>query len=100
MAMATLKRLTQGYYAQAAQLVKDTDEDAALALYLTRTEPLLVLRDLLGHTSVLTTELYVRRLDVRRIYREAYLRAGRAADLADPAAEAEAADEFTDEEVC
>ncbi|WP_226962731.1 hypothetical protein [Streptomyces sp. C8S0] len=34
--MATLKRLTQGYYAQAAQLVKDTDEDAALALYLTR----------------------------------------------------------------
>ncbi len=36
MAMATLKRLTQGYYAQAAQLVKDTDEDAALALYLTR----------------------------------------------------------------
>ncbi|MEV5048680.1 site-specific integrase [Streptomyces griseoincarnatus] len=98
MAMATLKRLTQGYYAQAAQLVKDTDEDAALALYLTRTEPLLVLRDLLGHTSVLTTELYVRRLDVRRIYREAYLRAGRAADLAGPAAGAEAAAEFADEE--
>ncbi|WP_226962732.1 hypothetical protein [Streptomyces sp. C8S0] len=47
---------------------------------------------------MLTTELYVRRLDVRRIYREAYLRAGRAADLADPAAEAEAAAEFADEE--
>ncbi|MER6031543.1 site-specific integrase [Streptomyces sp. NPDC001851] len=98
MAMATLKRLTQGYYEQAARLVLDTDEDAALALYLTRTEPLLVLRDILGHSSVLTTELYVRRLDVRRIYREAYLRQGRAAGLASPAEEAEAAAEFTDEE--
>lgn len=99
MAMATLKRLTQGYYAQAARLVKDTDEDAALALYLTRTEPLLVLRDLLGHSSVLTTELYVRRLDVRRIYREAYLRAGRAADLAGAGERAEAAAEFDGEDL-
>ena len=50
--------------------------DAALALYLTKADPLLVLRDLLGHSSVLTTEKYLRRLDTARIYREAYEAAG------------------------
>ncbi len=53
-----------GYYAQAAQLVTGTGTgtgpDAALALYLAKSDPLMVLRDLLGHSSVLTTEVYLR----------------------------------------
>jgi len=36
----------------------------------------LVLRDLLGHSSVLTTEKYLCRLDTTRIYKEAYAAAG------------------------
>jgi hypothetical protein len=45
-------------------------------LYLTKADPLLVLRDLLGHSSVLTTEKYLRKLDTTRIYREACERSG------------------------
>ena len=45
-------------------------------LYLAKADPLLVLRDLLGHSSVLTTEKYLRKLDTTRIYREAYERSG------------------------
>jgi integrase len=78
MAMATLERLVSGYYLQAAQLaVLAGGPDAALALYLTKADPLMVLRDLLGHSSVLTTEKYLRRLDTARIYAAAYQRAGR-----------------------
>jgi hypothetical protein len=58
----------------------------------------MVLRDLLGHSSVLTTEKYLRRLDTTRIYREAYERAGAAGGLlgdADADAEREAGEEFT-----
>jgi len=75
-AMHTLERLVRGYYQQAAKLVADTDTDAALALYLAKADPLMVLRDLLGHSSVTTTEVYLRRLDVTRIYRDAYHCAG------------------------
>jgi hypothetical protein len=58
----------------------------------------MVLRDLLGHSSVLTTEAYLRRLDMTRIYRNAYERAGQAHGLADlAAAEREADIEFSDE---
>ena len=35
--------------------------DAALVFYLSKADPLLVLRDLLGHSTVLTTEKYLRR---------------------------------------
>ncbi|GAA1959305.1 site-specific integrase [Catenulispora subtropica] len=91
-AMARLDGLVKGYYQQAAKLVADTDADAALALYLTKSDPLLVLRDLLGHSSVTTTEIYIMRLDVRRIYAEAYAEAGALSGLGD--AEAEAAAEF------
>ena len=35
---------------QAAKLVADTDKDAALAFYLTKADPIQVLRDLLGHS--------------------------------------------------
>jgi integrase len=79
-AMRTLEYLVSGYYRQAAALVAATSDgtgpDAALALYLAKADPLLVLRDLLGHSSVLTTEKYLRRLDTTRIFADAYERAG------------------------
>jgi site-specific recombinase XerD len=94
-AMRTLEYLVSGHYRQAAKLVTATDADAALALYLSKADPLLVLRDLLGHSSALTTEKYLRRLDTTRIYREAYERAGAAEGLTDEvAAEREADAEF------
>lgn len=96
-AMRTLEYLVTGHYRQAAKLVRDTDADAALAFYLGKADPLLVLRDLLGHSTVLTTEKYLKRLDTTRIYREAYEGAGAAAGLLDPAAaEREADEEFGD----
>jgi len=58
-AMATLERLVGGYYQQAAQLAAGTGGDAALRLYLAKADPLMVLRDLLGHSSVRTTEHYL-----------------------------------------
>jgi integrase len=95
----TLEQLVSGYYAQAARLVAGTGPDAALAFYLSKADPLMVLRDLLGHSSVVTTEKYLRRLDTTRIYREAYERAGSAGGLladGDNAAR-EAAEEFYDD---
>jgi integrase len=95
--MRTLEYLVTGHYRQAANLVRDTDADAALVFYLSKADPLLVLRDLLGHSTVLTTEKYLRRLDTTRIYREAYEGAGAAAGLTDDAAAGrEAAAEFAD----
>jgi integrase len=97
--MVTLERLVGGYYQQAAQLAAGTGGDAALRLYLAKADPLMVLRDLLGHTSVTTTEHYLSRLDMTRIYRDAHERAGRPAGLAeDEAARAEAEEEFADED--
>lgn len=93
-AMATLERLVAGHYRQAAKLATDAGDDAALALYLTKADPLLVLRDLLGHSSVLTTECYLRRLDTTRIYREAYEATDYTGEHTDTGAEAEAATEF------
>jgi integrase len=95
--MRTLEYLVTGHYRQAARLVVNTDADAALAFYLSKADPLLILRDLLGHSTVLTTEKYLRRLDTTRIYRQAYegAGAGAAAGLTDDAgAEREAAAEF------
>lgn len=93
--MRTLEYLVTGHYRQAAKLVKDTDADAALMFYLSKADPMLVLRDLLGHSSVLTTEKYLRRLDTTRIYREAYEHAGIADGLLSEAeAEREADAEF------
>jgi len=97
-ALATLERLVSGYYAQAAGLVTATGSghgpDAALALYLANADPMMVLRDLLGHSSVVTTEAYLRRLDMTRIYADAYEQAGRDAGLIHAAAQREADEEF------
>jgi integrase len=91
----TLERLVGGYYRQAAGLVADTGPDAALALYLSKADPLMVLRDLLGHSSTLTTEKYLRRLDTTRVYRDAYERAGAESGLLDARdAQREADEEF------
>jgi hypothetical protein len=100
-AVRTLELLIGGYYAQAAKLVKDTDADAALGLYLRRSDPIMILRDLLGHTSTLTTEVYLRRLDTTRIYRDAYERAGRDHGLlAEAEREADAEfDDFDEEDI-
>jgi site-specific recombinase XerC len=98
MAMRTLEYLVAGHYRQAAKLVKDTDADAALAFYLSKADPMLVLRDLLGHSSVLVTEKYLQRLDTTRIYRKAYQRSGIADGLLSEAdAEAEADAEFSED---
>jgi hypothetical protein len=70
-AMSTLELLVAGDYREAARLAADAGGDAALALYLAKADPLLVLRDLYGIT-VLTTEKYLRRLGTARIYKEAY----------------------------
>ncbi|MEV8102754.1 site-specific integrase [Streptomyces sp. NPDC088135] len=97
--MRTLEYLVSGHYRQAAKLVRDTDADAALVFYLSKSDPLLVLRDLLGHSTVLTTEKYLRRLDTTRIYRHAYEAAGSEAGLVDTAAaEREADAEFDDQD--
>lgn len=105
--MRTLEYLVSGYYRQAAALAAATGDgstaDAALALYLSKADPLLVLRDLLGHSSVLTTESYLRRLDTTRIYASAY-----EACQAEPGAgtagrmdaQREAAAEFAGEDDC
>jgi site-specific recombinase XerD len=77
MALSTLERLVAGYYQQAAQLVAGAGDNPAMALYLTQADPLMILRDLLGHTSVTTTETYLSRLDTTRVFREAYESAGR-----------------------
>ncbi|MET7483516.1 site-specific integrase [Streptomyces sp. NPDC005538] len=98
-AMATMERLVAGFYEQAARLsAAGGDADAALAHYLTTTEPLLVLRDLLGHSSVLTTEKYLKRLDMLRIFREHYEDTGQRWGLLDhERAEHEADAELEDE---
>lgn len=83
MALSTLERLVAGYYQQAAQLVTGTGDNPAMALYLTQADPLMILRDLLGHTSVTTTEIYLSRLDTTRVFREAYENAGRSSHLTD-----------------
>lgn len=92
-AMATLEKLVEGHYRQAAQLATATGDEAGLAFYLLKSDPLLILRDLLGHSSVTTTEIYLKRLDVHRIYRAAW---ERTRGEVDPAALAEADTEFAE----
>ncbi|MFI8191985.1 hypothetical protein ACIF8T_24890 [Streptomyces sp. NPDC085946] len=93
-AMATLEKLAEGHYRQAAQLAAATGDASGLALYLLKADPLLILRDPLGHSSVVTTEVYLKRLDVHRIYRAAW---ERTRAVIDAAAFAEADAEFAEE---
>lgn len=95
-AMQTMAKLAAGYYARLAQRVQLGDTDAALALYLTSHEPLLILRDLLGHSSALTTEKYLNRLDTTRIFAD--LHAGEQSTSRSRAAEREAAAEFDEDD--
>ncbi|MFC9201308.1 hypothetical protein ACFT79_09315 [[Kitasatospora] papulosa] len=97
MAMQTMSRLVRGYYEQAARQVRDTGDDAALAHYLRTTEPLLILRDLLGHESSLTTESYLHRLDVLRLFESLYQRVGEEYGLLDEETSSELAAEFDNE---
>jgi integrase len=98
-AVQTLERLVGGYYRAAAQIVRGTDADAALALYLSKADPMMVLRDLLGHSSVVTTETYLRRLDLTRVYQEAYDRARPGHDADEiAAAQREVAAEFDEDD--
>jgi hypothetical protein len=69
--MGPLECLVAGRCRQAAKLVRDTDADAAAVFCLGRADPLLVLRDLLGHFAVLVAEKCLRRLDTARVHREA-----------------------------
>lgn len=96
-AMQTMTKLVSGNYARLAQKVQPGDADAALALYLTSHEPLLILRDLLGHSSSLTTEKYLNRLDTTRIFADIHA-AGEQGTARARAAEREAAEEFGDED--
>jgi integrase len=95
--LGTLEDLVSGYYAQAAKLVAGTDNNAALALYLTKADPIQVLRDLLGHSSVLTTQIYLSRIDLNRVFREVYEDVGRRTGLSG-AVLAEVDDELADDE--
>jgi integrase len=88
---ATLERMVEGHYRAAAQMAAATGDASGLALYLLKSDPLLILRDLLGHSSVTTTEVYLKRLDVHRIYRAAWEKTH---GQVDPAVLAEADAEF------
>ncbi|MFB7506236.1 hypothetical protein [Streptomyces broussonetiae] len=60
-----------------------------------KADPLLILRDLLGHSSVVVTEVYLKHMNVHRIYRAAWERTRAVADAAALAeADAEFAEEF------
>lgn len=97
MAMESMQKLVSGFYERAARQAADPGDDGAWLVYLKSGEPLLILRDLLGHSSVLTTEKYLNRLDMTRVFKESFLRAGQAHGLLE-AVEAELAAEFEDEE--
>ena len=59
--------------ADAAKLLQASGADPAWVLALRSAEPLLVLRDLLGHASVSTTEDYLRVIDTSRLLTDAEL---------------------------
>lgn len=71
-AIRTLEYLVTKHYADIARTIKDPSVDAAWVRYLSTADPLLVLRDLLGHTTVAMVEVYLSCLDTTRIYRDAY----------------------------
>ena len=72
-AVHTLRWLVTTHMADVAKLLKASGADPAWVLALRSADPLLVLRDLLGHASVSTTEDYLRVIDTSRLFTDAEL---------------------------
>lgn len=72
-AVHTLRWLTRTQLATVAQLVGVSGADPAWALALRSQDPLLILRDLLGHASVSTTEVYLHLVDTARLFTDGEL---------------------------
>ena len=72
-AVHTLRLLVRTHLADTAKLMRVSGGDPGWALALRAQEPLLVLRDLLGHASVSTTEVYLRMVDTTRLFTDAEL---------------------------
>lgn len=72
-AVHTLRWLTRTQLATVAKLLEVSGADPAWALALRSQDPLLVLRDLLGHASVSTTEVYVNLVDAARLFTDTEL---------------------------
>jgi len=72
-AVNTLRFLVRTHLGDTAKLMAVSGGDPAWALALRAQDPLLVLRDLLGHASVSTTEVYLRMVDTTRLFTDAEL---------------------------
>jgi site-specific recombinase XerD len=70
-AVETLNELTRGALTRAERLAELSGSDPLLMAILRRKDPLLILRDLLGHSSLQTTEVYLALQDPARIFTEA-----------------------------
>jgi integrase len=64
--------------ATVARLLEVSGADPAWALALRSQDALLLLRDLLGHTSVSSTEIYLHSMDTARLFTDAELGVGEA----------------------
>lgn len=72
-AVHTLRWLVRTHMASVAKLLGVAGADPAWVMALRSQDPLLVLRDLLGHASVATTEVYLRLIDTTRLFTDAEL---------------------------
>ena len=72
-AVHTLRWMVRTHMADVAKLLEVSDADPAWVVALRSQDPLLVLRDLLGHASVTTTEDYLRLVDTTRLFTDAEL---------------------------
>lgn len=70
-AVETLNALTRGSLSRAERLAELSGRDPLLMAILRRKDPLLILRDLLGHRSLQTTEVYLALQDPGRILTDA-----------------------------
>jgi site-specific recombinase XerD len=67
-AVHLLRLLVRTHLADTAKLTQISSGNPGWALALRAQDPLLVLRDLLGHASVSTTEVYLRMVDTTRLF--------------------------------
>ena len=75
-AVHTLRWLLRTQLQTVSKAMRAGGADPAWALALRVQDPLLVLRDLLGHASVATTEMYLHLIDTTRLFTDAELDAG------------------------